>query len=93
MDRIYLNDLYDLYQSLLTKHEQEVFTNYYQDDLTLSEISINNSVSRSATSKTLKAIINKLNNYETNLHLYHKKQDIINCLKSKNYDKIEDILG
>lgn len=92
MDRVYLNNLYDLYQNLLTHHECDVFKEYYQDDLTLSEISTNNNVSRSAISKSLKSIITKLEDYEAKLHLYHKKEAIINCLNKQNYDKILEIL-
>ena len=31
MDRIYLNNLFDVYQNMLTDHEQEVFINYFHD--------------------------------------------------------------
>ena len=32
-DRLYLNSLFDIYQELLTEHEQLIFKDYYQDDL------------------------------------------------------------
>lgn len=92
MDRVYLNDLFDIYKSLLNKHEWEVFQNYYQDDLTLSEISVNNDVTRSAISKTLNNIISKLNDYEDKLHIYHKRKTIIRYLDNKDYDSIRKIV-
>lgn len=92
MDRVYLNDLFDIYKYLFSKHECDVFQNYYQDDLTLSEISINNDVTRSAISKTLNNIINKLNDYEDKLHIYHKRKSILKYLDSKDYDAIRNIV-
>ena len=37
MNRIYLNELFDIYQNLLTEHEQQIFMDYYQEDLSISE--------------------------------------------------------
>ena len=36
MDRVELNNLFDLYESLLTKREKEIFKYYYQDDYSLN---------------------------------------------------------
>ena len=92
MNRVYLNDLYDIYSDLLTDKEKEIFEDYYQNDLSLSEISENNSVTRNAIHKTIKLVEEKLNNYENKLNIYKKKQDIIKLLDNKEYDKIYDIL-
>ena len=59
-DRLYLNSLFDIYQELLTEHEQLIFKDYYQDDLSLKEIADNNNISRSAVHNTLKAVNEKL---------------------------------
>jgi len=37
-NREYLNSLFDIYKDLLTPTEQETFINYYEEDLSLSEI-------------------------------------------------------
>ena len=92
MNRVYLNDLYDIYCELLTDKEKEIFEDYYQNDLSLSEISENNSVTRNAIHKTLKNVEEKLNNYEEKLNIYKKKKEIIKLLDKKDYDSIYNIL-
>ena len=85
MNRIYLNNLFDYYQNLLTKKEQDIFTLYYEDDLSLQEIADNLKITKSAVGKTLKIVEKKLENYENILHLYQNKQNI-NKLLENNID-------
>lgn len=96
MDRIYINKLFDYYQKLLTKKEQDIFRDYYQDDLSLQEIADNLNISKSAVGKTIKIVEQKLENYENILELNKKNQDI-NKLLSGNIsadllDKVNQIL-
>ena len=51
---VYFNNLYDLYKELLTDRQRQYFVDYYQNNLTLSEIGENNNVSRNAVHKQLK---------------------------------------
>ena len=51
---IYINELYDLYGSLLTKKQQEMIELYYCEDFSLSEISEQFNVSRNAVYDCLK---------------------------------------
>ncbi len=69
---VYYNDLFDIYGLLLTEKEQDTFRDYYQEDLSLSEIAEENNVSRAAVQKTVKNVLEKLNYYEEILHLYDK---------------------
>ena len=92
MNRVYLNDLYDIYGDLLTQKEKNIFEDYYQNDLSLSEISENNNVTRNAIHKSLKTVEEKLNNYESKLNIYKKKQEIIKLLDNKDYDSIYNII-
>ena len=85
MNRIYLNNLFDYYQKLLTKKEQDIFTLYYEEDLSMQEIADNLNISKSAVGKTLKIVEKKLDNYENTLHLYRNKQKI-NKLLENNID-------
>lgn len=92
-DIIYLTNLYDYYESLLTDKQKEYFEDYYFKNLSLTEISENNEVSRNAVHKQLKEAVNKLNFYEEKLNLYEKSlkiKEIIKDLKEK--EKIEKLI-
>ena len=77
---IYLNNLFDLYQSLLTPAQSEIFNEYYNDNLSLSEISEIHNISRSEASYSLKLVSKKLEKFEAKLHL----NEIIEDIKKEN---------
>lgn len=94
-DFIYYNNLYDYYKNLLTELDRNYFEDYYQNNLTLSEMAINYDVSRNAVHKRLKKIVSLLNDYENKLGLFDKTEKILH-LVSDNEDllnKIERIIG
>lgn len=93
MDRIYLNDLFDLYQKLLNEHEQNVFKEYYQEDLSLKEIADNFKVTRNAIHKTLKTVEEKLRDYEEKLELYKKRNDLLNAVENNDIIEIKKIIS
>ena len=93
MDRTILIKLFDIYKDLLTDREQEIFSYYYEEDLSLMEIATNLDISRSAVSKVVNNVTNKLNDYENKLHIYYKKQDILRLLEQKDYNKIKELLN
>ena len=93
MERIYLNDLFDLYQKLLNEHEQSVFIEYYQEDLSLKEIADNFNVTRNAIYKTLKSVEEKLNVYEKKLELYKKKNELLKAIENNDIIKIKKIVS
>lgn len=94
-NRIYLIDLYDYYSELLTDKQKEYFEDYYFDNLSLSEISENNNISRNAIHKQLKDVVSKLESYEEKLMLYQKglkiKELIIN-LDENLQEKIKELI-
>jgi len=96
-DFVYYNDLYDIYADLLTENERNTFKDYYQEDLSLSEIADEKNVSRSAIQKTVKNVIDKLNHYESVLRVYEKNSKVIELLDLNNLDElktgIREILG
>ena len=89
-DFLYYNELFDLYGELLTDNERDNFLEYYQEDLSLSEIAENKNVSRSAVSKTINTVIDKLNNYENKLHMYQKKIKLMEITKIDDLNKIKE---
>ena len=94
-NRLYLIDLYDIYGDLLTDKQKEYFKDYYFDNLSLSEISENNSISRNAVFKQIKDAEEKLKHFEDVLNIYEKNKrikKICDTLNEEVKDKILDIL-
>ena len=95
-DVVYLNDLFDIYGDLLTDKQKSYFKDYYFDNLSYGEIAEKYSVSRNASFKQLKNVIDKLNELENNLGIYKKNKairEIINIEKDNNIKKkLEDLL-
>ena len=88
-DFVYYNDLFDIYSELLTENERDNFKDYYQEDLSLSEIADEKNVSRSAIQKTIKNVIDKLNYYESILHIYEKNSKVNELLELNNIDELK----
>lgn len=89
---IYYNNLYDYYKKLLTKTQQNYFEDYYFNNLSLQEIADNYKVTKSAVSKTLIEVTNKLSYYEENLNLYKNYKEIKKELNQEDLNKIEDYI-
>lgn len=92
---IYLINLYDYYEGLLTEKQKEYFKDYYFDNLSLSEISENKKISRNAVHKVIKETENKLNHYEKTLKLYEKSLKIKKIIKNIDKtvkEKIEELI-
>ena len=94
---VYYNNLFDIYGSLLTEKEQVTFKDYYQEDLSLSEIANENNVSRAAVQKTIKNVLDKLKYYEDMLHVYDKNARLRSLIDESNIgiikNEIEKILA
>ena len=75
MDEIlHLTLLYDFYGELLTEKQKQVFDLHYQDDLSLSEIGEELSISRQAVRDQLKRTEKILMDYEQKLGLVARFQ-------------------
>lgn len=94
-NRIYLMDLFDIYGSLLTEKQQEFFEEYYFNNLTLSELSENYEVSRTAIHNSIKETEQKLKYYESKLEIYRKRKELIEFIEDfpkEQKDKIKEII-
>lgn len=82
--------LFDCYGELLTEKENEVFRDYYFENLSMQEIADNNRVSKSAIHKTIQTAIEKLDFYEKTLKI-NKKNEILNeILIEDDINKIKE---
>ena len=91
-EELYLVTLYDYYKGLLTLKQRHYFEDYFFDNLSLSEIGENYSISRNAVSSQLLKIKEKLLEYENILNLYKKNEEIKKILDSETFKKIEDLI-
>ena len=73
--------LYDYYGELLTDHQKKCFEDYYFNNLSLSEIALNNNVTRNAVHNQLKKSIEKLEYYESKLKIIKKNNKVLEILK------------
>ena len=75
MDKhIEISMLVDIYGKLLTKKQYDVIKDYYNNDLSLSEIAENNNISRQGVRDLIKKGENKLFEYEEKLNIMKKTQ-------------------
>ena len=88
-DFVYYNNLYDIYSELLTENERTTFEDYYQEDFSLSEIAEDRDISRSAVQKTLKNVLEKLENYEAKLQIYVKNNKLHELLDEDDLTMIK----
>ena len=89
---IYINNLFQIYGKLLSDTQQEIITDYYEYNLSLSEIAENRNISRSAVDDALKKGVSKLEKYEEDLKIYQRNEDIkslLNKLKENNLNDEE----
>ena len=90
------NHLYDYYGCLLTEKQQEYFTSYYFDDMSLAEIADIYNISRNAVHDQLKKIYNLLDYYEENLQLSLKEQkynEILNLYENNKNKEVQELIN
>ncbi|MGN1370867.1 MAG: sigma factor-like helix-turn-helix DNA-binding protein [Candidatus Coprovivens sp.] len=90
---VYYNSLFDIYGNLLTKKERETFRDYYQEDLSLSEIALENNISRAAVQKTVKNVLEKLKYYEEKLKIYQKNSRLREIIELEDVTEIKNEIG
>lgn len=77
-----MNELFDLYGELLSAKQQQIFIDYYEENLSLSEIAENYKISRNAVFDSLKKSENSLLNYEEKMRFLEKTKELNTKLMS-----------
>ena len=78
--KIELAYLYDFYGELLNEHQRQIYEDFVLNDLSLSEIAVEEGISRQGVHDLIKRCSKKLMDYENKLHLVEKflhiKEDV-----------------
>ena len=85
----YIIILYDYYGELFSDKQRKYFEDYYFDNLSLSEIALNDGVSRNAIHKGIKSVVKKLYEYEEALKMYEKDEKIRKIIEKTTDKKIK----
>jgi predicted DNA-binding protein YlxM (UPF0122 family) len=75
-------NLYEIYSSLLTKRQKEIFEFYYYEDMSINEIGDVLNISKNAAFNTIKKVEKLLYNFESKLHIYYNHEYNITTLKA-----------
>ena len=86
---LYFNTLFTIYAELLTKKEQNIFSLYYEENLSLSEIAENLKISRSAVYNTVKIVERKLEIYDQKLRVSAKNELLIEVIEEPIKEKLK----
>ncbi|MFA5481182.1 MAG: sigma factor-like helix-turn-helix DNA-binding protein [Bacilli bacterium] len=87
------SELLDFYGRFLTPAQQQIMSDYYLCDLSLSEISENRTVSRSAVLDSIKTASKKLLSYEEKLGLAKLFEETKNKASKTQLQIIEELEG
>jgi predicted DNA-binding protein YlxM (UPF0122 family) len=88
-NNVKLNRLLDRYEKLLTKTQLEIMALYFREDWSLQEIAKKHKVTRTSIHTTLKRSAAILLEYEANLGLVAKDDEILKILNNKKSSKEE----
>lgn len=71
-----LSILYDFYGDLLSSHKKQIFEDYVLNDLSLSEIAVEQGISRQGVHDIIKRCSRELKEYESKLELVKRFESI-----------------
>lgn len=93
LDREKNSLLLDYYGVLLTRHQQDILDEYFNEDLSMNEIADNLHISKSAVQDLIKRSLTQLNEFEKKLKLIARDQKlnhILEEMKKQDDKKITD---
>ncbi len=92
----YIYGLFDIYGSFINEKNSNIFTLYYEENLSMQEISEIVGVTKSRIGTMIKTIEKKLDSMEDKLGLYKKKNILVDILELDDIniikDKVKEIL-
>ena len=89
LDREYNSLLLDYYGELLTKHQQDILDEYFNEDLSMNEIADNYMISKSAVQDLIKRSMSQLNDYEKTLKMIEKDKKLDAILEDMKKEENE----
>ena len=78
---ILMNKLLNIYGELLTNTQKEILSDYYEFNLSISEISENRNISRAAVEDAIKKGSKKIENFENILQISAKNEKVLDLLE------------
>ncbi len=87
-ERTELSLLFDFYSELLDEHKRDIFGEYVMNDLSLSEISESEGISRQGVHDIVKRTTKQLREYENKLGLLKKYRELQKC--SEELESVAD---
>lgn len=94
MNKLEVNELYDIYGELLTSRQQEILQLYFQEDLSYAEISEELSISRAAVLDAVHKGTKALEKYENCVNYIKNRNKVLSLVKEDKalFEKIQEIL-
>ncbi len=92
---VYYNNLFQIYQGQLSTSQREVLSDYFEANLSISEIASERGVSRAAIEDAIKKGMKKLDALESDLKIYSKQQKalkIVSELKEASKDEADKLI-
>ncbi len=89
-ETIKLNQLYDIYNQLLTDKQREYFSYYFKDNYSLSEIAEILDVSRNAVHLQIKNVVKNLEELDIKLGIIEQNKKISKLLKTLEKEKLSE---
>ena len=81
------NSLLNIYGELLSLTQKEILTDYFEFNLSISEIAESRNVSRAAVEDAIKKGQKKLDEFELKLHILEKNKEISSLLNELKNEK------
>ena len=95
-NREYNTLLLDYYGELLSRHQVNILSEYYNEDLSMNEIADNLMISKSAVQDLIKRSLVQMNDYEKKLKLIEKDKKfnkILDEMKSENNELLNSYIN